>query len=139
MGVFEDIFVKAKAAADAITEKAGQYVDVSKLNIKLAELKGDLKSEFEILGKTVYELRKNGSDSKAGIDSSIAQIENITIQIEELKKQIAAIKNKVICKACGHQNDMEALYCAKCGEKLIKADKGDNTLKEDDDFSEFDI
>ena len=41
MGVFEDILVKAKAAADAITEKAGQYVDVSKLNIKLAERKGD--------------------------------------------------------------------------------------------------
>ena len=36
MGVFEDILVKAKGAVDALGEKAGQFVDVSKLNIKTA-------------------------------------------------------------------------------------------------------
>ena len=58
MGVFEDIFVKAKGAVDAIGEKAGQYVGVSKLNIRLAELKNDLKNEYENLGKIVYKCNK---------------------------------------------------------------------------------
>ena len=58
MGVFEDILVKARGAVDALGEKAGQFVDVSKLNIKHAELKADLKKEFESLGKMIYNCEK---------------------------------------------------------------------------------
>ncbi len=136
MGVFEDIFVKAKAAAGALGEKAGQYVDVSKMNIKLAEFKGDLKSEFENLGKIVYECEKNNIENRSGIHASIAQIDNITLQIEELKRQIASIRNKVICKSCGSQNEVDSVYCSKCGEKLSESSK--NNKKTEDDFSEFD-
>lgn len=136
MGVFEDIFVKAKAAAGALGEKAGQYVDVSKMNIKLAEFKGDLKSEFENLGKVVYECEKNNIENRSGINASIAQIDNITLQIEELKRQIASIRNKVICKSCGSQNEIDSIYCAKCGEKL--SENLQNKKEVEDDFSEFD-
>ncbi len=136
MGVLEDIFVKAKAAAGALGEKAGQYVDVSKLNIKLAEFKSDLKSEFENLGKIVYQSEKNEVENRAGINAGIAQIDNITLQIEELKKQIASIKNKVLCNACGSQNEIDSVYCAKCGEKLSENSK--STEVEEDDFSDFD-
>lgn len=136
MGVFEDIFVKAKAAAGALGEKAGQYVDVSKLNIKLAEFKNDLKSEFENLGKIVYESEKNDVENRAGINASIAQIDNITLQIEETKKQIASIKNKILCKSCGSQNEVNSIYCAKCGEKLTENSK--STKEVEDDFSDFD-
>ncbi len=136
MGVLEDIFVKAKAAAGALGEKAGQYVDVSKLNIKLAEFKSDLKSEFENLGKIVYQSEKNEVENRAGINAGIAQIDNITLQIEELKKQIASIKNKVLCNACGSQNEVDSVYCAKCGEKLSENSKSSEV--EEDDFSDFD-
>lgn len=136
MGVLEDIFVKAKAAAGALGEKAGQYVDVSKLNIKLAEFKSDLKSEFENLGKIVYQSEKNEVENRAGINAGIAQIDNITLQIEELKKQIASIKNKVLCNACGSQNEVDSVYCAKCGEKLFENSKSSEV--EEDDFSDFD-
>lgn len=136
MGVLEDIFVKAKAAAGALGEKAGQYVDVSKLNIKLAEFKSDLKSEFENLGKIVYQSEKNEVENRAGINAGVAQIDNITLQIEELKKQIASIKNKVLCNACGSQNEVDSVYCAKCGEKLSENSK--STEVEEDDFSDFD-
>ena len=136
MGVLEDIFVKAKAAAGAFGEKAGQYVDVSKLNIKLAEFKSDLKSEFENLGKIVYQSEKNEVENRAGINAGVAQIDNITLQIEELKKQIASIKNKVLCNACGSQNEVDSVYCAKCGEKLSENSK--SVEIEEDDFSDFD-
>ena len=136
MWVLEDIFVKAKAAAGALGEKAGQYVDVSKLNIKLAEFKSDLKSEFENLGKIVYQSEKNEVENRAGINAGVAQIDNITLQIEELKKQIASIKNKVLCNACGSQNEVDSVYCAKCGEKLSENSK--SVEIEEDDFSDFD-
>lgn len=146
MGMFEDIFVKAKGAVDAIGEKAGQYVDVSKLNIRLAELKNDLKNEYENLGKIVYNCNKSGEDSKSQINISVAQIDNMILRIEELKNQVATLKNKVLCKSCEHLNEKDSVYCAKCGEKLLKPDGNDakSNSKEKtadepaDDFEEFD-
>lgn len=141
MGVFEDIFLKAKGAVDAIGEKAGQYVDVSKLNIKLMELKGDLKNEYENLGKLVHKCAKSGEDGKSEINVSIAQIDNIGLRIEELKKQIATLKNKVLCKTCEHLNEQDSVFCAKCGQKLSKPENLENSQEikeEDDDFRDFD-
>ena len=55
MGIFENFFMKAKGAVDALGEKAGQFVDVSKLNIRVAELKSDLK--IEELKKQIAEMK----------------------------------------------------------------------------------
>ena len=135
MGVFEDIFVKAKGAVDALGEKAGQFVDVSKLNIKMAELRSDLKNEYEALGKTVYNCEKNHIDSASEITNASLRIDSIYMQIEELKKQVAKMKNKVLCKECGNANNVNDSYCVKCGKELKNACS--EPLEETDDFSEF--
>ena len=131
MGIFENFFMKAKGAVDALGEKAGQFVDVSKLNIRVAELKSDLRNEFEALGKTVYNCEKNHIDA-----AQVSNIDNIYIQIEELKKQIAEMKNKVICKFCSGANENGALYCGKCGKKLDNS-ADDSSKSGEDDFSDF--
>ena len=140
MGMFEDIFVKAKGAVDAIGEKAGQYVDVSKLNIRLMELKNDLKNEYENLGKVVYNCNKSGEDGKSEISVIIAQIDNLSLRIEELKKQIATLKNKVLCKSCEHLNEPDSVFCAKCGQKLSEQESAGSIKVEtpSDDFEDFD-
>ena len=135
MGVFEDIFVKAKGAVDALGEKAGQFVDVSKLNIKMAELKSDLKNEYEALGKTVYTCEKNHIDSASEVTNASLRIDSIYMQIEELKKQVAKMKNKVLCKECGNANNVNDSYCGKCGKELKNS--GSEPSEEADDFSEF--
>lgn len=135
MGVFEDIFVKAKGAVDALGEKAGQFVDVSKLNIKMAELKSDLKNEYEALGKTVYNCEKNHIDNASEVTNASLRIDSIYMQIEELKKQVAKMKNKVLCKECGNANNVNDSYCGKCGKELKNS--GSEPSEEADDFSEF--
>ena len=88
MGVLEDFFVKAKVAVDTLGEKAGQLVDVSKLNIKMAELKNDMKNEYANLGKAVYKAKKEQVEDDVTVNYEVAQIDNLNLQIEELKKQI---------------------------------------------------
>lgn len=118
MGMFEDVLAKTKAVLGQMGEKAGQFVDTSKLNIKLAEMKNDLNAEYENLGKLLYRAKKEGTADEAGMNYSIAQIDSFNIQIEELKKQIAAMKNKVLCSACGQTNETDAVFCSKCGEAI---------------------
>ena len=135
MGVLEDFFVKAKVAVDALGEKAGQFVDVSKLNIRMAELKNDMKNEYVNLGKAVYKAKKENADDDATVNYEVAQIDNLGLQIEELKKQIAAMKNKVLCKSCGQPNELGSCYCTKCGEELSYEKDSENESK--DDFEDF--
>ena len=134
MGVLEDFFVKAKVAVDTLGEKAGQLVDVSKLNIKMAELKNDMKNEYANLGKAIYKSKKEQVDDDVTVNYEVAQIDNLNLQIEELKKQIATMKNKVLCNACGQPNETGSLYCSKCGGEL-----GNSVAEkeEKDDFEDF--
>ena len=58
MGLFEDILYKTKSAVDIVGEKAGHFVDVSKLTMNLAELKSMRKKRLENLGETFYLSKK---------------------------------------------------------------------------------
>lgn len=136
MGVLEDFFVKAKVAVDTLGEKAGQLVDVSKLNIKMAELKNDMKNEYENLGKAVYKAKKEQTEDDVTINYEVAQIDNLSLQIEELKKQIATMKNKVLCGSCGQPNEVGSSYCTKCGGELSPETKTESETQ--DDFEDFD-
>ncbi len=141
MKAFEEFISKAKGAVDIIGEKAGQFVDVSKQNLKLIDLKSQLKSEFEALGKVVYENYGKDNDENPELASRIQSIKLITEEIEKLKIQIAFTKNKILCKSCGHNNEVGSLYCAKCGENLKKGGTpiiDEEKESSDDDFAEFD-
>lgn len=118
MGLLEETLIKAKSAANAIGEKAGKIVDVSKLNFELVDLKSSLKSKFENIGKIVYGEIKNDCFSEVSIEKEIKQIDDVFYKIEKLKKEIALIKNKIVCKACGSENSSNALYCNNCGHTL---------------------
>ncbi len=137
MKPFEEFISRAKGAVDVIGEKAGQLVDVSKLNLKLIELKSELKSEFEGLGRMVYECSEENITENQKITTQIQLIKQLNKEIENLKKQIAFAKNKVLCKSCGHHNDMDSSYCAKCGGSLKTDTKSEKEAVEDD-FAEFD-
>ena len=134
----EEIVVKVKAATTAFGEKAGQYVDISKLKFKLVELKSDLKSEYENLGKATYENNKKNTENSTDITVCIAQIDNLKLQIEELERQMATMKNKVICHACRSQNEINAVYCTKCGKKISDViETSEVTSDDSDDFLDY--
>ena len=141
MNPFEEFISRAKGAVDVIGEKAGQFMDVSKLNLKLIELKSQLKSEFEELGRIVYESNGEKVAEDKKVATQIQIIKQLNQEIENSKTQIAFAKNKILCKSCGHHNEIEASYCAKCGGSLKTEEEklNDNSSEvEEDDFAEFD-
>lgn len=120
MGLLEEIFVKAKGAANNLGAKAGKTVDVYKLSIELSEVKTQMKAKFENIGKAVYNSMKSGDsivESRA-LEGEIKEIDELYCKIEALEKEIAILKDKTICKACGAVNPSDGLYCNKCGHTL---------------------
>lgn len=119
MGLLEDVMFNAKAAVNAVGQKAGQIVDVSKLRINAADLNNEISKRFESLGRVVYDARKTENSSQDLIEECIAVIEDLYEQLDDLNEQIAVVKNRIKCKSCGYENVQEAVYCSRCGARLV--------------------
>lgn len=141
MKTFEELISKAKGAVDVLGEKAGQFMDVSKLNLKLLELKTELKSELETLGKIVYDCTDEKILENPEVKTQVQSIKNLKQEIENLKTQIAFVKNKILCKSCGNYNEIKSLYCANCGASLKNNQNNNlnNTENNNNNFSQQDI
>jgi hypothetical protein len=118
MGLFEDVVVNARSAANVVGKKAGQFVDISKLRISAADLNNEISKRFETLGRTVYEAKKTDNDSSDLVSECITAIDDLYEQLDALNEQLAAMREKLVCKGCGEENPQSAIYCSKCGRKL---------------------
>ncbi|MDR2074345.1 MAG: hypothetical protein LBP36_03175 [Oscillospiraceae bacterium] len=118
MGAFEDFLVKTKTALGVMGGKAGQFIDISKIRIDIAEAESSQRKEFEKLGRLVYHFRKSGNENEDAIADEVAKIETFNEKIEELRSEIDERKNKVVCKSCKNKNDKDSFFCAKCGDRI---------------------
>lgn len=117
MAIFDDVVVNAKSAAAAVSKKAGEIYDFSKLRISLAGLRSDLTKKYQALGEAVY-----SGDPEDEIAVLKAEIDEVKQNIEVIVKVLAAAKNTVVCPNCGEKLSKNAQYCIICGTR-IQTDK----------------
>ena len=77
MGIFDDVVVNAKSAAQTVGKMAGQFVDMSKLRINMSELNGEITKRYQELGRFIYEAKKAGSADEAELADQIAGIDDL--------------------------------------------------------------
>ena len=120
MGLFEDVVVNAKSAANVVGKKAGQLVDISKLKISAADVNREISRRREAMGRTAYDADKAGYDAKELIRESISCIDELYEQLDVINEELAQARNQINCPVCGHANSIESCYCNRCGSKLTK-------------------
>lgn len=120
MGLFEDVVVNAKSAAEVVGKKAGQLVDISKLRLSAADVNREISRRLEALGRIVYDSQKSGYDPTEMVKESISCIDELYEQLDVISSELDAARNKVTCPQCGSVNPQESFYCSRCGAKLVK-------------------
>ena len=93
MGLFDDVVLNAKNAAQSVGKMAGQLVDMSKLRISVSEVNAVL------------------AEKLAGIDDLYAELAQLT-------EQLNVLQNKAVCPVCGKKVPQDAAFCSACGAKL---------------------
>ena len=121
MGIFDDVVVNAKSAAQTVGKMAGQFVDMSKLRINMAELNGEITKRYQELGRFIYEAKKAGSADEAELADQIAGIDDLYAQLSAVSAQYASMQDKVTCPACGKKMPTDSMFCSHCGAKLENA------------------
>ena len=80
MGVFDDVITNAKSAAQTVGKVAGQFVDMSKLRLNLAELNGEINKRYQELGQFIYEAKKAGEADEVELAEKIAVLDELYAQ-----------------------------------------------------------
>ena len=118
MGIFDDVITNAKSAAHTVGKVAGQFVDMSKLRLNLAELNGEINKRYQELGQFIYEAKKAGEADEVELAEKIAVLDELYAQFGAVSAQLATLQNKVTCPSCGKKLDMGAMFCSHCGMRL---------------------
>ena len=115
MAIFDDVVVNAKTAASAVSKKAGELYDLSKLRITLASLRSDLNKQYQTLGEAVY--NEAGEEEIEVIKAEIADIKQNIVDVEKI---LTASRNTVRCPQCGQKLNKNAAFCFTCGAAIPK-------------------
>ncbi len=118
MGILDDVVINAKSAAEAVSRKAGQIVDISKLRISAAELNSEISKRYEVLGRYVYETSRQILAGDPEAVGKMAEIDELKTQATAIAQALGDKQNKVVCPTCGKQCSNTDQFCAGCGTKL---------------------
>ena len=111
----------ADAAVDgarAAGRRAGQMVDVAKLNVQLFDLNGEYNDILRQLGQVMYDTHKGEVPEHDQIGRLLAQADETAEKIAELKGRISDLKKAQSCPSCGAPCGRGDKFCRQCGAEL---------------------
>ena len=123
--LLERIRATASVAADAAADtarvagkRAGQMVDVAKLNVQLFDLNGEFNDTLRQLGQVMYDTHLGQETGEDTVSSLLARADGIAMKIAEVKGRISDLRQTKPCPGCGASCGKEDLFCRRCGGSL---------------------
>lgn len=111
----------ADAAVDgarAAGKRAGQMVDVAKLNVQLFDLNGEYNDTLRQLGQVMYDTHRGEVPEHDKVGQLLTQADEAAAKITELKSRISDLKQARACSACGAPCGRGDKFCRQCGSAL---------------------
>lgn len=108
----------AAGGARAAGKKAGQMVDVAKLNVQLFDLNGEYNDILRQLGQVMYETHKGEVPENDRVNQLLTQADEKAVRIAELKGRISDLKQALTCPSCGEPCGKGDKFCRHCGASL---------------------
>lgn len=117
MAAFEDVLSCAKSMAQTAGKKTEELVELTKIRVKIADLRREIAALYEGLGRLVYDSRTANEPVDDMIDACVEQLQELQTQLSKLEDRIMESKNVIRCE-CGTLNANNAVFCNRCGQKL---------------------
>ena len=108
----------AVATARVAGRRAGQMVDVAKLNVQLFDLNGEYNEVLRQLGQVMYDTHRGRAPEGDRVTELLEQADERAERIAELKARIADLRQAESCPHCGAPCGKGDKFCRSCGAKL---------------------
>lgn len=119
MEFFNKLGQKASEAYKVTADKTGKLAKEAKLRMKMGELKTEINSIYEEIGKAVYEnhVREEKRDISEEMEEKCTKIDLLSDEIESYLKECLELKDKKQCPNCYVEIEKNAKFCPECGVK----------------------
>lgn len=108
----------AQQTARVAGKRAGQMVDVAKLNVQLFDLSGEYNDVLRQLGQVMHETHKGQAQDEEKVPALLEQADQLESRIAELRERIAALRQSRSCPNCGAMCGRDDQFCRRCGQSL---------------------
>ena len=108
----------AESAARYAGRRAGEMVDVTKLNMKIYDLKAEINSLLKDVGQVVYDAHTGTAPAEDKVDDLLKKIDARSAAIADCKDRIAMLRNLRDCPFCGAACGRMDKFCKECGHPL---------------------
>ena len=108
----------AAGTARVAGKRAGQMVDVAKLNMKIFDLRTDINALLRQAGQAVYDAHRGADTDDEALTQLLAQIDGKYAEIDELKERVSVLRAMRECPHCGASCGREDKFCKHCGGVL---------------------
>ena len=108
----------ANQTARAAGKRAGQMVDVAKLNVQLFDLNGEFNDILRQMGQVMYDAHRGQREEGDKVSELLERADGLSGRISELKERIAALRQARTCPSCGAVCGKEDQFCRRCGAGL---------------------
>lgn len=118
MAMFEDVLSRAKSVAQSAGKKTEEMVGIAKVKMQIGDLRREITSLYEGLGRLVYDSRHSEESVDELVDACVEQLDEQLAELARLEERVMESKNVIRCDSCGSFNAQDAVFCSKCGVKL---------------------
>lgn len=132
MEFFDKLGKKATEAYKVTADKTGKIAKETKIKFKIGDLKAQINSIYEEIGKKVYQkhIREEDICIKKDLEEECTKIDVLSDEIETLLRQCLELKDKKQCPNCYKELEKDDNYCSNCGEKQTEKDTREEALEE---------
>ncbi len=112
-----------KTASDTyntVADKSGKIIEETKLKVAINDKETDIEEIYVAIGKTVYEMYKDGEDVGKVFTKEAKKVDKIKSEIEDMNNKILYNKGLRVCQECGEVVSIDSEYCSMCGKNLKK-------------------
>jgi len=121
-------------AYKAVADKSGKIIKETQMRVKANDKESDIEMMYYEMGKTVYDMYKNGEEVGDSFKKTCKKIDKLTKEINEMETHMLYLRNLRKCAKCGETIELENKYCPKCGDKQkavkIKEEKVEDEIEE---------
>lgn len=108
----------AADAAYGVGKKAEILLSAAKLNIKIADLKGQINQQLKAVGEMIYGTHTGNPTESEVLLSKLEEIDGLYAQIAELEALLGRQPAPAACPDCGKEFREGDAFCHDCGRKL---------------------
>jgi len=118
MASIGSILNAAGEMVDTAGRKTQELVDKAKINMEIAAREKELAATFEGIGRLMFDAAEAGENVDYIRDDAFETVRVLQKEIEKLRAKLYAYQGVSTCRQCGAVNEIDAIYCKKCGKTV---------------------